>query len=206
MSASKNLIILSAGGTAREAAQWLSSAYKVVGYLDDSKKDASVLGSLSAAHEFASTALLFSALGSYRSMAWRFGFLERLHSARFVGLRAGATIYASAVLDDSAVLFPGSVVSADASLGRHTLIYHGVIVSHDSRVDDYSIVANGAVVSGGVSIGPNCYVGANATILEGRRVGEGSIIAAGATVVCDVPPHSIYFGPRNIKQNHYLSA
>lgn len=204
MSERPRVVILSAGGTAREAAHWLARDYRLVGFLDDVVKTEQVVGPLSAVEKFATNALVFSALGSYRSMAWRMSFLERLQAVQFVGMCASATVYPTAILDRTSVLFPGSVLSSEATMGKHSFLYHGVIVSHDSKVGDYSILANGAVISGGVMIGSNCYVGANATILEGRKVGNNSIIAAGAVVVSDVPPCSIYIGPGRIKPNGYL--
>jgi len=163
-----------------------------------------VLGPLASLREHPDT-LVFSGLGSVRSMQWRRGILENIALDRCVGLACNCLIYPTAHRSRTAVLFPGSILSHNARLGHHTLLYHNAIVAHDSVIGDGSIVSNGAVVSGNVSIGQSCYIGANATVLEGRSIGDRCVIAAGATVVVDVAPGTIYISRGQCKPNHYWS-
>lgn len=205
MSNKTAVVILSAGGTAREAVHWISEDCTIIGFLDDIQQGTDIIGTLDQAmciqnHHF------ISCLGSVKSMKWRQQFLEKLPIERFLGLNKALAIYSTANIHSSSIIFPGAIISHNSQLGKHSLIYHHAIISHDAVIGDYSIVSNGAVVSGNVIIGNSTYVGANSTILDGICIGENCVIAAGATVLSDVPPYTIYISEEKKKPNHYWQS
>ncbi len=200
------IVILSAGGTARELCELIASDFEVIGFLDDFRQGDRVIGKLESAQSFVdSGAKLISALGSYRSMRRRHELLDAMPLEAFIGHRdTRAVVYDSAVLERASTVFPLSVVAAGACVGVHAFVYHNCVISHDADVGAFSILSNSVTVSGGVVIGQNSYIGAGATVMEGCTIGDNAIVAAGATVISDVPDNCIYLSRDRIKPNHYL--
>ncbi len=202
----KKLVIISAGGTAREMYELLKDRYEIVGFLDDNQVAPKILGKLRDLDRFIEQGIaVISALGSYRGMAKRRQFLEKRSLTTFICFHSDrALIYDNVSLGRATIVFPFSVISTQVSLGVHCFVYHNCVISHDARIGDYSIVSNSVTISGNVSIGENSYIGAGSTILESRSIGDNCIVAAGATVVEDVPSDSIYLPKDRIKANSYI--
>lgn len=199
------LIILSAGGTARELRDHLnrSTAVKFRGFLDDRQAGDEVIGCIADQDKFPDC-LLVSALGSYRGMSRRAQILSGLPAGRFANfVDDRAAVSPGAALQHDVVVFPFSVVSAGVTLAAHVLVYHHAIVSHDCAIGAGSIVSNTACLSGGVVVGSDTYIGAGAIVKEGVAIGNHSIVAAGATVLADVPDNTIYISKHHFTPNHY---
>ncbi|MBT8113274.1 MAG: hypothetical protein KJO81_10020 [Gammaproteobacteria bacterium] len=201
----KKLIILSAGGTARELFKLVNKEHEVLGYLDDQIDNAQVIGKIHDFKKFTDQGIsVISALGSYKNMSRRKEVLNNIPLNAFVSFYSNQTlIYDTLDTNKGTTIFPYSIISTNVTLGVHCFIYHNCVVSHDSCIGDYTILSNSVTVSGGVIIGENSYIGAGSTVLEGSSIGDNCIVAAGATVIDAVPENSIYISKDNIKPNHY---
>jgi sugar O-acyltransferase (sialic acid O-acetyltransferase NeuD family) len=200
------VIILGYGGTGREIASILTPTYTVIGFLDDRKKEHSVLGPISDYPQYISQALICSALGSVRSMSIRRSILQSISLSSFIShLDDSVRRYSDITIGTGVAVCPYSIISCNTIIGNHVFIYHHVIISHDSKIGNFTILSNRACISGNVTIGENCYIGAGAVIVEGITIGDNSIIAANATVIKDVPAASIYISPKKIRKNRFHS-
>lgn len=81
----------------------------------------------------------------------------------------------------------GSLLTVNIQLGDHVSINPGCGIGHDAAVGDFTTLMWRVNVSGNVKIESGCLVGSGATILQGKTVGAWSTVGAGAVVTKDVP-------------------
>jgi len=109
------------------------------------------------------------------------------------GLSAATLVHPAAEVGRTVSLSEGTVVCAGArlttnvSVGVHAHIDRSVEVGHDSVVGDYAVLHPRALISGGVRIASAVEVGSGAVVLPGVCLGEGARVGAGAIVTRDVP-------------------
>ncbi|WP_320065378.1 acyltransferase [Micromonospora sp. RTGN7] len=76
------------------------------------------------------------------------------------------------------------------AVGPDVRVFAGTHEMADSRC------RAGAARSTEVTVEDGCWIGGGAVLVGPCRIGAGSVVAAGAIVRADVPPNSLYFGPR----------
>jgi sugar O-acyltransferase (sialic acid O-acetyltransferase NeuD family) len=204
-----DLVILGAGGTAREVLSWLDDFndaavhYRCLGVLDDDAdlhgtriEGAHVVGSIGDVGNWP-TAQFVDALGGPRSFRRRPGAIERtgIPDGRFTSLvHPAAYVSRRSVMGRGCLIFPHATIGAHVSLGRHVVVLPGAVINHDTRIGDFTIVTSGANISGGVTIGATCYIGTGSAVREGISIGDHALIGMGAVVRGDVPPESVAVG------------
>jgi sugar O-acyltransferase (sialic acid O-acetyltransferase NeuD family) len=206
---SQDLLIIGAGGMAREVAQAahaindVAPTYRVLGHLDDDPQrhgrdidGLRVLGSVDLVHDHPH-ALVVVATGRPSD------YFSRIRLVRRLGLpdeRFATVVHPAASLAKSVSLGPGCMVLATAvataavSLGRHVAVMPGVVVTHDTHIDDYVTLAAGALLAGGISVARGAYVGAGTCVREDLRVGRWSLVGMGSVVTRSVPDQEVWYG------------
>lgn len=197
MAGSQRLVIVGAGGMAREALWLARETFDVVGFLDDAPArqgqvfdGVPVLGPVDdwARHD----AALVVAIGVPRS---RKAVVERLGGARFAALVHGSAMIGHNVeIGEGAMVAAGAILTCDIKVGRHALVNAGAILMHDCRLGDYATVAPGAVVPGAVELGAGAEVALGASLRQGTKLGEGAMVGMGAVVTRDVAPNLLVYG------------
>ena len=203
MTARKRIVVLGAGGQARDTA-WLiaeldrvSPSYTFRGFVvTDTTKltqhDSSVLGDLDwlDAHRGEVDAVAMG-IGTPRARLK----VARMVEERFPQLDWPTLVHPTAVFDRaSAKLARGSMIAAAAAgtvnlvLDDWALVNVAVTLGHEARIGAGSVVNHGASISGGVTLEPGVLVGTGARVLQYLRVGEAATVGAGAVVTKDVPP------------------
>lgn len=196
------LLIFPCNGNALEALDCLGSAYRLVGFVDDSPDkqgrvvfDYPVLSREELA-EFPDCQVLAvpGSPTSYRERAKIIAGLgirpERF--ARVVHPRA--SISPRARIGRNFLAMAGAVATTSSVIGDHVCMLPNSIVHHDSVVGDYTLIGAGVCIAGGVTIGENCYIGSGSSIKNGIKVGADALIGLGSTVVKDVPPGAVVAG------------
>jgi sugar O-acyltransferase (sialic acid O-acetyltransferase NeuD family) len=202
----KGLLIVGAGGFARETAQAARAADgpdAVLGHLDDDLSrhgtevdGVPVLGGSELVHAHPDAPVVIC-VGNPRDWAGRARLVRRL------GLperRYGTVVHPSVALADSATLGPGSVLLAQCALtaavrvGAHVAVMPQVVLTHDDVVGDFATIASGVRLGGGVHVGPGAYVGAGALVREGLSVGAWSQLGLGSLLLQDLPPGEVWIG------------
>ncbi len=193
-----SLIILGAGGFAREIVWHARDAYPgvTIALVDD----------LSGITEVAVGGQVLPVVGD-----WDFSRFPDSCFARFVvgvgdpqskrvmvrkaldcGLRPADTIvHPKAVVQDvdlgvGGVIAPGCVLTANIHVGNYVLLGINVSIGHDAQVGDYVTCNPGAIVSGNTQLGPGSYVGAGAFLREKTRIAPGVTVGAQACVTKDI--------------------
>jgi sugar O-acyltransferase (sialic acid O-acetyltransferase NeuD family) len=103
------------------------------------------------------------------------------------------------VVGAGSLVCAGTVITCDVSLGRHVHVNTGCLVHHDALIGDYVTLSPGVRLAGHVEIGPRAFLGIGASVVNGKadrrlRIGEGSFVAAGACVTRDVEDGAMVAG------------
>lgn len=112
-----------------------------------------------------------------------------------------AIIHPTAVIDlDSARIAEGCFIGArvtatvNITLESFALCNFGCTLGHETRVGSGSVVNPGANISGGVAIGTGVLIGTGAQVLQYLHIGSGAIVGAGAVVTHNVPEGTTVVG------------
>ncbi|MGQ4386131.1 acetyltransferase [Streptomyces sp. SAS_270] len=199
------LVIIGAGGFARETAQAVQDAgeFKLLGHLDDNAAlhgtevdGIPVLGGGDLVHDLPEARVVIC-VGNPRDYAARARLVRRL------GLPAGryaTVIHPTAVVSATSEVGPGSVLLAHCALtaavrvGAHVAVMPHVVLTHDDVVEDYATITSGVRLGGGVRLERGAYVGSGALLREGTTIGAWSQIGMGSSVLGDVPPGEVWVG------------
>ena len=199
--ASERVVIIGAGGHAREVAEILRhrarecGGPRVVGFVvDDPENHRAEVGALpvlgdwswfdGAGREGLSVVCAVGLPQSRRRLIGR---------AAARGLQFASAVsplaYVSrdALLGEGVMIFPHCFASAGSSIGDHAVLNVGATVSHDARVGRYSTLGPGARLAGNVTVGEGCYIGINSSVIERVTVGEWATVGGGACVTRDLP-------------------
>jgi sugar O-acyltransferase (sialic acid O-acetyltransferase NeuD family) len=205
----RQLLLVGAGGFAREAAEAVRAANSVrptwdlLGFLDDDPAThgqvvagVRVLGAIEAVHEHPNTHILLCTgrpdnYTSRRLIADRLG----LDSERYATVvHPTATIGTTCEVGTGSVLLAHVDLTADVVVGHHVAVMPQVVLTHDVRVGDWATIASGVRVGGGAHIGRGAYVGSGTCVREGVTVGESAMVGMGSVVLRDVPAKRLWLG------------
>jgi len=195
---SRRLVIVGAGGQAREAAWYLRDlGDHCVGFV---VSDLSKLGNHDSRDRVLGDESWLDAhaneidgivLGIGTPQA-RLRVAERLR-ARHPRVPWPAVVHPSTVYDAETtklgagvMIGAGAIITTNVVLEDMCLVNFGAMLGHEAHVGRGSVVNPGVNVSGGVRIGEGCLVGTGSRILQYLSIGAGATIGAGAVVTRDV--------------------
>ncbi|MFI5496959.1 NeuD/PglB/VioB family sugar acetyltransferase [Actinoplanes sp. NPDC051859] len=199
----RDLVIVGAGGFARETAAAAAASWRVRGFVDDDvalhgtvRSGLPVLGAIDSVLRLPDPAIVVC-VGNPRAYDVRRRIVARLGlgADRYATVvHPAVEIGAGSVVGPGSVLLAGVVLTADVTVGAHVAVMPQVVLTHDDRVADYATVASGVRLGGGVVVESGAYVGAGALVREGCTVGARSLIGMGSVVLGDVPADQIWAG------------
>ncbi|MEU4357336.1 NeuD/PglB/VioB family sugar acetyltransferase [Streptomyces virginiae] len=211
----EDLLIVGAGGFARETAQAVRDVaaadvarcrpprWRSAGHLDDDPAlhgrevdGVPVLGGCELVHELPAARVVVC-VGSPRDYAVRARLVRRLGlpADRYATVvHPTAAVSASSVLGAGSVLLAHCVLTASVRVGSHVAVMPQVVLTHDDTVEDFATLASGVRLGGGVRVGRGAYVGAGALVREYAAIGAWSLTGMGSTVLADVPAGEVWAG------------
>ena len=92
------------------------------------------------------------------------------------------------------LLCPNVLGTVNVKVDDFAMVNFGCTLGHEASIGRGAVVNPGAKLSGGVTLGAGALVGAGATILQYRVVGAGATVGAGAVVTKDVAAGSTVVG------------
>jgi len=203
--AERPLLLVAAGGLAREATRAATSCGRVVlGCLDDDPDrhdtrlpdGTRVLGSLEDAVRHPDADVLVCAgKGEVRR-----ALVDRLRGLGVPDDRFTTLVHSAAHLAPGTDLAPGVLVLAgvvatsEVRLGAHVVCMPNVVLTHDDVVEPYATLCAGVVLGGGVTVGAGAYLGMGCSVREGVAVGQGAVVGMGSVVLHDVGPGETWVG------------
>jgi sugar O-acyltransferase (sialic acid O-acetyltransferase NeuD family) len=199
----RDLLIVGAGGFARETAAAATAAWRVLGFLDDnpalhgtSRSGLPILGDVESVLDMPDAAVVVC-VGNPRNYVVRQRIVARLSlpEERYATVvHPAAEIGAGSTVGPGSVLLAGAVLTADVTVGSHVAIMPQAVLTHDDVVGDYATIASGVRLGGGAVLDTGAYVGAGALVREGVTVGAWSLVGMGSVVLRDVPAGQVWAG------------
>jgi sugar O-acyltransferase (sialic acid O-acetyltransferase NeuD family) len=204
-----DLVIVGAGGFARETAQAVREAaaagvpWRLLGHLDDDPAlhgrevdGVPVLGGSALVRELSGARVLLCT-GSPRDPASRARLARRLAlpPERYATVvHPAAAVSASSVAGPGSVLLAHCVLTAAVRVGAHVAVMPHTVLTHDDVVEDFATLASGVRLGGGARVATGAYVGAGALVREYVTVGAWSLVGTGSVVLRDVPRGEVWAG------------
>ncbi len=202
----RELLIVGAGGFARETAQAVAAAgpaWRLLGFLDDDPLlhgrrigGLPVIGGTDLV-EALPQAQLVVCVGNPRRYDVRMRIVERLGlpNDRYATIvHPSAQISADSSVGPGSVILAQSVLTASVEVGAHVAVMPHAVLTHDVSVGDYATIASGVRFGGGVRVEQGAYIGAGALIRENVKIGAWSLIGMGSVVLRDVPAAQVWVG------------
>ncbi len=199
----RDLVIVGAGGFARETAAAATAAWRVLGFVDDdpalhgtTRSGLPILGAVDSVKGMPDAAVVVC-VGNPRDYRARHRIVQRLGlpEQRYATVvHPAAEIGAGSAVGPGSVLLAGVVLTADVTVGAHVAVMPQVVLTHDDRVGDYATIASGVRLGGGAVLETGAYVGAGALVREGVTVGAWSLVGMGSVVLRDIPPGQVWAG------------
>lgn len=198
------IIIIGAGGLAREIDSWIavskSKARNVIGFMDD---DLNVLDGYLMEKKVISK-IDFSTIN--KSQAVLFGIADiafknelfikakeanvnvscYLHETSIIGERT--------ILGEGLIMCPYSIISCDSTIGDLVFINNGSQIGHDVTIGDFTSIMANVDIGGGAHIGKSVFIGSNAVILPRVKIPDNTRIGAGSVVLKSIKEAGTYFG------------
>ncbi|MGN6326410.1 NeuD/PglB/VioB family sugar acetyltransferase [Pseudolysinimonas sp.] len=194
-----DVLLLAAGGLAREVLGADLPGIDVIGLLDDDPARVGaeiggrpVLGGIDLARERPEQLLVCAGSGAARRRI-----VERIGAGdeRFAtAIDASVRIPAGCTVGAGSILLAGTVLTADVTVGRHVVAMPDVVLTHDDVIADYATLAAGVRLGGGVHVGEAAYLGMSGAVRQNLRIGADALIGMGAVVLRDVPPGETWVG------------
>lgn len=199
----KNLIIICAGGHARETAFVAQDAgYTVLGFLDDNPdKHGEIisgfkcLGGIEEAKKFSDFCLTI-AVGNPRARKKLYNRLSHIGPFNFATIIHPTVVKLSKnfQIGEGSVIFPNVYVSDNVSVGCHSIINVSATVSHDSTIGDFVTVNPRSTICGDCHIADGAEIGAGSTCIQGVSIDKNTFVGAGAVVIKSVGSNALYVG------------
>lgn len=202
----KDIVILGAGGLAREVAFLIetinrhSPEWRILGFVErDEQLVGKVIGrySVFCSEQQLRGMSVHAAIG-IGDPAVRAGIADRFADTALVfpNLVDPGTIWDAEriSLGEGNIITAGNIFTTDISIGSFNYFNLAVTYGHDVVIEDHCVINPGATISGGVRIGSRVLVGSGATILQYLAIGAGATIGAGAVVTREVAPGSTVVG------------
>lgn len=203
------LLIIGAGGFARETAQAVASlnavrpTWRLLGFLDDDPllhgrriDGVPVIGGTDLVESLPQVRLVVC-VGNPQSYFARARIVERLgvSPGRYATIvHPSAAISASSSIGPGSVVLAQSVLTASVEVGAHVAVMPQVVLTHDVKVADFVTIASGVRFGGAVRVEQGAYLGSGALIREHVKIGAWSLIGMGSVVLRDVPAAQVWAG------------
>lgn len=190
----KDIVILGAGGFAREA-KWVidsineqSLTWNFLGFIDkDINHEKNVIGNDDFVQNFNKELYAICAVAD---PLLKKAITEKVSKNPFVKfatlIHPSVTIASDVLVGEGSIIAANSIISVNASIGKYNIINFGCFIGHDSRTGDYCTINSDAKISGNVKIGDLSLIGAGAIIVEKVSIGCNVIISLGSIVLTNI--------------------
>lgn len=198
----KDLIIIGAGGFAREASVLIEEInkidngrkkWKLLGFVDEDEakwglrlRGYPVLGGWEALAELPQEVVVICVIGDPEAK-------KKLVTTAGQGRQFATLIHPDVVLAEDikvgkgVLINKGCLLTTEITIGDHASINPGCGIGHNAVIGDFTTLMWRVNVSGAAEIGEGCLLGSGAIVLQQKRIGSWSTVGAGAVVTADLP-------------------
>lgn len=202
----KNIVIIGAGGFAREVV-WLINrinkvypTWNILGYLDDNLKQKGkvllgypVLGELDLSIKLSNNDTYFiCAVGAAKI---RKEIINKLGDIKYAKLiDPSVQIDDTIKIGDGSIICAGNILTVDITIGEHVIINLDCTIGHDAIINDFVTVYPSVNISGNTNIGTMVEMGTGSKVIQGLSIHRETIIGAGGVIVKDISESGVYVG------------
>jgi len=188
------LLIFPYNGNGIEALDCIGSAYRFIGFVDDTPQKRGIdpngypVLDRDAFARF-SDARVLAIPGSPSSYRTRKETIQGLGIAeeRFARvIHPTARVSPLASIGYNVLIMAGVVITSNALIGSHVCILPNTVIHHDVVVGDWCLIGSNVTIAGSTIIEENCYIGSGSSIMNGLCVGGGALIGLGSNVISSV--------------------
>lgn len=198
----KNILILGAGGFAREVAALVDNindahpgTWNTIGYLErgDERRGEIMAGApilnFADLDRFKTDIYAVAGIGNPKTKELALKDAEKL-GCKFATLVHPSVVLAyrkTLVIGQGSIICAGCIIAIGASIGSHVILNFDCSIGHDTIIEDYVTLSPGCHLSGFNVLRRSCFLGTGAVTIEHLEIGARSVIGAGAAVVRDIP-------------------
>lgn len=195
------IVILGAGGMAREVFWHLQGFYDQFVFVDDYNPDPKV--TIQGKSYPVVTNWDFSAYSGFQFIVGVGSPKAKkvlVDKAKKAGLAPAPTfIHPRALVQDASVgvggiITPGCYLTTNIRIGDYVILNLNCTVGHDAVVGDYVQANPGCQIAGNVVLEEGVFLGSGSTVIEGLRVVKDTTIGTQAAVVRDIFEAGTYVG------------
>lgn len=209
----KNLVIIGAGGLAREVydlAHYCDPDNKelvVKGFLSDGPSDIEQMGyppvlSTVSDYSIGSADVFICAIGNVSDRKKTVEIIKA-KGGKFINLIHPTCVIAPSVsLGEGIAMKAFCVLASDIEIGDYVFFQSSVIMGHDVRIGDYTHINSFSFFAGYVSVESKCVINAGARLIQNVNVGKGAVVGMGSVVLKNIAPKTTVFGVPAKKINY----
>lgn len=199
------IIILGAGGLAREIASWHNTSSEedqtqIIGFMDENLEalngyntSQKIIGKIEL-NKIKKNQAVICAIADVNVKEQLFDELIKSKVSIFSFIHKSCFIGERTICGTGLVLLPYAIISCDSKIGNFVFINNGSQVGHDVVIGDFTSIMANVDIGGGAQIGKNVFIGSNAVILPGVKIPDDTRIGAGSVVLKTIKKTGTYFG------------
>ncbi len=206
----EKIVILGAGGLAREALEVIKQANRetktskreILGFIDeDPKKRGVLLNGYPVLGDFdwfsttdTTDIRAVCAIGNNEARE------KVTKKAENLGIKFTNVVHPNVQMSEfvklgkGVIICAGNIITCNIEIGNHVFINLDCTIGHDTILEDYVNLAPGAHISGDCRLLEGSHIFTGAVIIPGVTVGKWSVIGAGAVVLESIPDYTVAVG------------
>lgn len=210
----KNIVIIGAGGFAREVA-WLieeinenKKEWNLLGFIDDNQENImeklngyTVLGTTDFLNKMPEDVYSVIAIGNGKI---REKIANKLENRKFATLiHPNVKVSKTNKIGEGSIICSGNILTVNIEIGNHVIINLDCTVGHDSIIEDYTTILPSVNLSGNTITKKYTIIGTGTKVIQGIMIGKNVILGAGAVVIKNIEDNTTAVGnpAKIIKKN-----
>lgn len=205
----QKLVILGAGGLAREIQQIISdinaedSTFELIGFIDENVENhgkmirqVPVLGDFEWLEKNKNKQIGLVLGTGFPKIKKRFvGLVRQIRLFSFpVLIHPMAHIGNNVKIGGGVVIMMHNSITVDIEIGDYAMINQGCSIGHDTRIGRFASLSPHCVISGHTTIGEGVDLGSNVATKPGVSIGDWSVIGLQSGVIKDIPARVVAVG------------
>ncbi|MCL5260433.1 MAG: acetyltransferase [Gammaproteobacteria bacterium] len=201
-----DLLIVGAGGMAREVFCWLShdienkKHLKIKGFLSDRSDEldnypypVKIIGGIENYAPKKNECLVMGIMNpnvkkivAEKLLTKGASFYTLIHPSAIVGQNVK--------IGQGCVIAPNCIITSDITIGNLVFLNIDVKIGHDTTIGNYTSINGWSGIAGNVYIGEECLFGIGSIVIPKRKIGNNAKIGAGSVVINHVKENITVFG------------
>jgi sugar O-acyltransferase (sialic acid O-acetyltransferase NeuD family) len=205
--AAKKLVILGAGGMARETAWFVEdinrqhpeAGWDFIGFWQN---DPLLVGTMMNGYPVLDPRTIngrgMYAVAAIGKPSIR---LQAVEEANQKGFEFATLVHPSVIMDNQTVkigkgsiICPGTVITTNVTIGDQVIVNVGCTVSHDCVLEDYATISPGCQLAGFTFVRREAFLGIGSVTIEHHEIGRNAVVGAGSVVINDIPENVTVVG------------